>query len=124
MSAPTAFPAGLLDRARSAARPELTGSVTGAMGLTLTVDGIPAAVGDLVEVNPGERGLLAEVVAVGRDRLTCMPLGGLSGVHAGAAVRPTGRPSPSSTRPSSASPSRRPAGSAGWCRRPPPWAPP
>ena len=60
------------------------------MGLTLTVDGISAAVGDLVEVNPGDRGLLAEVVAVGRDRLTCMPLGNLSGVHSGAPVRATG----------------------------------
>ena len=70
----------------------MTGSVTGAMGLTLSVDGISAAVGDLVEVNPGDRRLLAEVVAVGRERLTCMPLGNLSGVHAGAPVRATGMP--------------------------------
>ena len=58
----------------------------------MTVDGLSAAVGDLVEVNPGDRPLLAEVVAVGRDRLTCMPLGTLSGVHAGAPVRATGMP--------------------------------
>ncbi|MGY1708639.1 FliI/YscN family ATPase [Geodermatophilus sp. SYSU D00758] len=83
---------GLLDRARAAARPELTGAVVGAMGLTLTVEGIPAAVGDLVEVDPGPQGLLAEVVAVSRERLTCMPLGELSGVHSGARVRATGRP--------------------------------
>src|SRR4051794_35890539 len=82
----------LLPRARAAARPQVTGQVTGAMGLTLTVDGVVAAVGDLVEVNPGERPLLAEVVAVARDRLTCMPLGDLGGVHAGTPVRPTGRP--------------------------------
>ena len=68
------FPPALLTRARAAARPEITGSVSGAMGLTLSVDGISAAVGDLVEVNPGDRGLLAEVVAVGRERLTCMPM--------------------------------------------------
>jgi flagellum-specific ATP synthase len=86
------FPTTVLTRARAAARPQVTGSVTGAMGLTLTVDGISAAVGDLVEVNPGDRPLLAEVVAVGRDRLTCMPLGNLSGVHAGAPVRATGMP--------------------------------
>jgi flagellum-specific ATP synthase len=84
--------AGLLDRARAAARPEVTGCVVGAMGLTMTVEGIVAAVGDLVEVNPGPRGLLAEVVAVTQGRLTCMPLGELSGVHAGARVRATGRP--------------------------------
>jgi flagellum-specific ATP synthase len=83
----------LLERARQAARPQVTGSVTGAMGLTLTVDGVVGGVGDLVEVNPGTaRPLMAEVVAVARDRLTCMPLGDLSGVHAGARVRPTGMP--------------------------------
>src|SRR4051812_11439103 len=83
----------LLPRARAAARPQVTGQVTGAMGLTLSVDGVVAAVGDLVEVAPGSgRPLLAEVVAVARDRLTCMPLGDLSGVHAGAPVRATGRP--------------------------------
>ncbi len=58
---------GLLDRARAAARPQLTGSVVGAMGLTLSVEGVAAAVGDLVEINPSPRGgLLAEVVAVAR----------------------------------------------------------
>jgi flagellum-specific ATP synthase len=84
--------AAALDRARLAARPVLTGSVVGAMGLTLTVEGVGAAVGDLVEVNPGQRSLLAEVVAVSRDRLTCMPLGELSGVQSGAPVRTTGMP--------------------------------
>ncbi|SFP24195.1 flagellum-specific ATP synthase [Geodermatophilus dictyosporus] len=84
--------AAALSRARLAARPELTGSVVGAMGLTLTVEGVVAAVGDLVEVDPGPRGLMAEVVAVARDRLTCMPLGELGGVHAGAPVRNTGMP--------------------------------
>ena len=87
----SAFP--LLERARAAARPLVTGSVTGAMGLTLTVDGVVAGVGDLVEVNPGRpRSLMAEVVAVARDRLTCMPLGDLSGVSAGTPVRATGMP--------------------------------
>ncbi|MPQ99498.1 FliI/YscN family ATPase [Modestobacter sp. I12A-02628] len=80
-----------LAAARAAARPAVTGSVTGAMGLTLSVDGVVAAVGDLVEVGAA-RPLLAEVVAVHRDRLTCMPLGDISGVHAGAPVRATGRP--------------------------------
>jgi flagellum-specific ATP synthase len=84
--------AAVLQRARAAARPQVTGSVVGAMGLTLTVTGIQAAVGDLVEVDPAGRRLLAEVVAVAADRLVCMPLGDLSGVHAGARVRPTGMP--------------------------------
>jgi flagellum-specific ATP synthase len=84
---------GLLDRARAAARPLVTGSVVGAMGLTLSVEGVVAAVGDLVEIDPSPGGgLLAEVVAVSRERLTCMPLGELSGVRAGARVRATGMP--------------------------------
>jgi flagellum-specific ATP synthase len=82
----------VLTRARAAARPQVTGAVVGAMGLTLTVTGVTAAVGDLVEVDPDDRRLLAEVVAVSADRLVCMPLGDLSGVHAGARVRPTGMP--------------------------------
>jgi flagellum-specific ATP synthase len=46
-----------------------------------------------VEIDPSpDGGLLAEVVAVSRERLTCMPLGELSGVHAGARVRATGMP--------------------------------
>jgi flagellum-specific ATP synthase len=83
---------GVLSRARAAARPQLTGSVTGAMGLTLTAEGVSAAVGDLVEVSTGPRPLLAEVVAVQKERLTCMPLGDLSGVRAGTRVRATGMP--------------------------------
>jgi flagellum-specific ATP synthase len=82
----------LMARARAAARPLVTGVVSGAMGLTLTVEGITAAVGDLVEIDPGPRPLLAEVVALQHGRLTCMPLGDLSGVHAGARVRATGMP--------------------------------
>ena len=82
----------LVDLARLGARPVCTGQVTGALGLTLSVDGIEAAVGDLVEIQPGGQLLMAEVVAVHRDRLTCMPLGDLSGVRAGAPVRATGRP--------------------------------
>jgi flagellum-specific ATP synthase len=84
--------AAVVQRARAAARPQVTGTVVGAMGLTLNATGVTAAVGDLVEVDAGARGLLAEVVAVSADRLVCMPLGDLSGVHAGTRVRPTGMP--------------------------------
>jgi flagellum-specific ATP synthase len=86
------FSSPLLARARAAAAPLVTGSVTSARGLTLSVGGVTAAVGDLVEVATGHDPLLAEVVAVGNDDLTCMPLGDLSGVHAGQPVRPTGLP--------------------------------
>src|SRR3954453_7932967 len=83
----------LLPRARAAARPQVTGQVVGAMGLTLSVDGVVAAVGDLVEVNPASpRAMLDEGAAVGRDKPTCLPLGVLSGVHARALVRTTAGP--------------------------------
>ena len=46
MTALLPVPPALLARARAAARPQVTGVVTGAMGLTLTVDGVVGAVGD------------------------------------------------------------------------------
>jgi flagellum-specific ATP synthase len=89
-----------LDEACLVARPEVSGVLTGALGLTLTVEGLTAAVGDLVEVamsTTGAKGskdkvLPAEVVSIGYGRLTCMPLGEMSGVAAGASVRATGHP--------------------------------
>ncbi|CAB4928610.1 MAG: FliI/YscN family ATPase [Actinobacteria bacterium] len=88
--------ADVVARARTAARPLCTGTVTGAMGLTISVEGVTAAVGDIVEIggDPAARTepLRAEVVALHRDRLTCMPLGEVAGVHVGSRVRPTGAP--------------------------------
>lgn len=91
------FPHHLFTAARTATVPAVTGSVTAAMGLTLTVGGIDAAVGDMVHVGsttaaPGEKGLMAEVVAVRDGSLTCMPLGEVAGVRVGQPVRPTGQP--------------------------------
>ncbi|MGV8846785.1 FliI/YscN family ATPase [Tessaracoccus sp.] len=81
-----------LDQACAVAVPEVTGVVTGALGLTLTVEGLSAAVGDLVEVTMNGQVLPAEVVSLGHGRLTCMPLGEMDGVRAGASVRATGLP--------------------------------
>lgn len=86
------LPASVLDRARVAASPDVTGSITAAMGLTLTVGGISAAVGDMVEVTTTGDPLVAEVVAVRDDALTCMPLGEVAGVRVGQQVRATNRP--------------------------------
>jgi flagellum-specific ATP synthase len=86
------FPRHVLTRARAAARPAGDRLGHRRHGPDAHRRRHLAAVGDLVEVNPATRPLLAEVVAVGRDRLTCMPLGTLSGVHAGAPVRATGMP--------------------------------
>jgi flagellum-specific ATP synthase len=98
-----AVPAGSLTAALAAARPQLTGAVTGVLGLTLTVQGVPAALGELVTVVAGpDRQVPAEVVAIGTDgsggtgsggaRLICMPLGDLHGVRVGARVVATGSP--------------------------------
>ena len=62
----------VLERARAAARPLCTGTVTGAMGLTISVDGVTAAVGDIVEIgsggpDPGDGLLRAEVVGTGTE---------------------------------------------------------
>jgi flagellar biosynthesis/type III secretory pathway ATPase len=75
--------------AMSAAEPEVFGRVTAVVGLSVAVSGIKAAVGDLVSI--GER-VPAEVVAIDARRLTCLPLGPLAGISAGARVRGTGGP--------------------------------
>ncbi len=85
-----------------AAAPERVGVVSAVLGLTAHVSGLRCAVGDLVSIaagSPGTRDMDAEVVAVGRDTLTIMPLGAMAGLARGAQVRarrepllvPTGR---------------------------------
>lgn len=81
-----------LSAAREAARPQRVGRVTSAVGLGLTVAGLDAAVGDVLEIGTGPGAALAEVVATGADGLRCMPLGRLVGVTAGTPARSTGRP--------------------------------
>jgi flagellum-specific ATP synthase len=79
----------LLDVMRPALRvaaPEVFGQVTSVVGLSVSVGGIRAAVGDLVIID--ER-VPAEVVAIDDDQLACLPLGTLSGISAGARVRNT-----------------------------------
>jgi flagellum-specific ATP synthase len=80
----------------AAARPRAHGSVTGVVGLTVTVQGIGAGIGELVSIATPTGSLPAEVVSVdsaGADsRLSCMPIGPLAGVRAGLPVRATGSP--------------------------------
>jgi flagellum-specific ATP synthase len=72
-----------------AAAPEVFGQVTSVVGLSVSVGGIRAAVGDLVIID--ER-VPAEVVSIDDEQLACLPLGPLSGISAGARVRNTGGP--------------------------------
>jgi flagellum-specific ATP synthase len=81
-----------------AAGVERVGRVTGVVGLGAELEGVPAAIGDVVVIgeNPGVH---AEVVATTADRVRVMPYGSLSGIAAGAPARavrapllvPTGR---------------------------------
>ncbi len=83
----------LLARAVAAAAPELVGSVSSIVGLSVDVAGLQGAVGDLVAIDIGEgRSTEAEVVAVTPTALRCMPLGPVHGLHVGMAARATGRP--------------------------------
>ena len=75
-----------LNAAKLMARPRTTGRVRSVVGMSVTVEGVEAAIGDAVAlVRPGGE-LLAEVVAIEEDGMVCMPLGELTGIRAGAGV--------------------------------------
>jgi flagellum-specific ATP synthase len=91
-----------LQAAVLAARPVVTGRVRAVVGLVVHVEGLSAAVGELVQLGGGagisvsgaasndNPGLFAEVVSVGRGYLSCMPLGPLRGLRVGDPVTALG----------------------------------
>jgi flagellum-specific ATP synthase len=80
-----------VEGAVDAAAPLVRGCVEQVRGLSVSVRGVPARVGDLVLIGD-ERRTPAEVVAV-QDRIaTCLPLGSMIGIGAGDPVTATGRP--------------------------------
>jgi flagellum-specific ATP synthase len=84
--------AALRTRAAAAVRPDVHGSVTSVTGLTAWVEGIDAAVGDVVALGHAGGVLPAEVVGADSGRLACMPLGPTTGLGPGVSARATGRP--------------------------------
>lgn len=80
------------DRALVAAKPQRSGTVRSMTGLAVEVSGLPVAVGDLIDIEVGERIVPAEVVALGGGKARCMPLGSVTGLQTGAVVRSTGGP--------------------------------
>ncbi|MDQ1732940.1 MAG: flagellum-specific synthase [Pseudonocardiales bacterium] len=74
------------------ATPLRYGRVSQVVGLSLTVSGLDARIGDLVQLGDGGHADLAEVVAVGQDECTCLPLGEMAGIGAGLRARSTGAP--------------------------------
>lgn len=71
-----------LHDAADAARPRVEGSVATVVGLGVEIAGLQAPVGALVTVSTATGPLPAQVVAVRRDGVTCMPLGPTAGVAA------------------------------------------
>jgi flagellum-specific ATP synthase len=74
-----------LDLALRAARPGVTGRISSVVGLVVDVEGVDAAVGDVVLLGTttGLDGVPAEVVGVEQGRARCMPLGPLTGLRSG-----------------------------------------
>ncbi|GAB2611024.1 EscN/YscN/HrcN family type III secretion system ATPase [Paractinoplanes abujensis] len=81
-----------LSAAIEAARPLTRGRVVGAVGLRVTVSGVDARVGDLVQMGEGAEAIFAEVAAIDGDKLSCLPLGPIAGLGAGTPVVSTGGP--------------------------------
>lgn len=79
-------------RARRAAQPQVAGKVVAVVGLAVSVAGVDARIGDLVRIDNGSDRVAAEVVALGTDRVTCLPLGTLGGIGLGSPVVSMGRP--------------------------------
>jgi flagellum-specific ATP synthase len=75
-----------LDSAKQAAAPYATGRVRSVVGMSVTVEGVQAAIGDAVTLARPSGELVAEVVAIDEDGLLCLALGDLNGIRAGATV--------------------------------------
>jgi flagellum-specific ATP synthase len=78
--------------ALTAAKPLSRGKVVGAVGLRVTVSGLGARVGDLLQMGSGPDAVFAEVAALDGDTLSCLPLGPIAGLGAGTPVVSTGGP--------------------------------
>ncbi|MBG0818479.1 FliI/YscN family ATPase [Planomonospora sp. ID82291] len=79
-----------LRAAVAAARPRATGRVAAVVGLSVDVEGVSGRVGDLVVLGDGPAAVPAEVVALSGGRLSCLPLGSLTGIGVGSPVTATG----------------------------------
>jgi flagellum-specific ATP synthase len=82
----------LMEPAISAGRPICRGRVTSVRGLSVEVSGVDAAVGDVVMLDVDGQERAAEVISLGVEQVTCMPIGSLDGLRIGTPVRATGGP--------------------------------
>lgn len=81
-----------LERGRSALRLPVSGEVVGVNGLTVWIDGLRSAIGDVVTLHLNGQPLPAQVVGISGARLACMPLGELSGIAPGIRAQATRSP--------------------------------
>ena len=81
-----------LERGRHSIRLPVSGEVVGVNGLTIWLQGVRSAIGDVLELDIHGQSLLAQVVGISGDRLACMPLGEMSGVAPGVKARATHSP--------------------------------
>ena len=83
------------DRAVAAARPHRYGRVVRMVGMSIEVVGVALAIGDgCLLLRDGEEPVLAEVVALSGDRVTCLPYGDTTGLSVGALVEDARGPLP------------------------------
>ena len=80
----------LLERGVAAAQPEVRGRVRSITGLTVWVDGIDAAVGDLIHLEGRHEDIPAEVIGAEDGLLACLPIGPTIGIGPGTTVRSIG----------------------------------
>jgi flagellum-specific ATP synthase len=81
-----------LERGRDSIRLSVSGEVVGVNGLTIWLEGVRSAIGDVLDLDIQGQSLLAQVVGISGDRLACMPLGEMSGVAPGVTARATNAP--------------------------------
>ncbi len=81
-----------LEMGKHAIRLPVSGEVVGVNGLTIWLQGVRSAIGDVLDLDIHGQSLLAQVVGISGDRLACMPLGEMSGVAPGIKARATNSP--------------------------------
>ncbi len=81
-----------LNHGRDAVRLPVSGEVVGVNGLTIWLEGVRSAIGDVLDLDVQGQSLPAQVVGISGDRLACMPLGEMSGVAPGVTARATNAP--------------------------------
>ena len=81
-----------LPPAQALAAPRRYGQVSRVVGLSVTVSGLTARIGDLLQLGTDGEPTMAEVVAVDGTVCTCLPLGEMTGIGNGVRAVSTGSP--------------------------------